>query len=98
MSETTEVSGGMSRAWRLSVRSKFLLMMLLTSLLSLGVITYLAYQSGKEAITKAAVNQLTSIRVGKKQQVETYFANLRLNIRRGPRDVRGARRSVERLR
>ncbi len=81
MSETTEVSGGMSRAWRLSVRSKFLLMMLLTSLLSLGVITYLAYQSGKEAITKAAVNQLTSIRVGKKQQVETYFANLRLNFR-----------------
>ncbi len=71
----------MPRGWRLSVRSKFLLMMLLTSLVSLGVVTYLAYESGKEAITKAAVNQLTSIRAGKKQQVETFFANLRLNFR-----------------
>ncbi len=56
-------------------------MMLLTSLVSLGVVTYLAYESGKEAITKAAVNQLTSIRAGKKQQVESYFSNLRLNFR-----------------
>jgi class 3 adenylate cyclase len=70
-----------NRSRRLSVRSKFLLMMLLTSLLSLGTITWLAYQAGKKALTEAAVNQLTSLRAAKKQQVEHYFASMRDSFR-----------------
>lgn len=69
------------RAGGLSVRSKFLLMMLLTSLLSLGTITLLAYHSGKQALTEAASRQLTSIRAAKKQQVEYYFRSLRDSFR-----------------
>lgn len=61
---------------RLSIRSKILLMMLVTSLLSLGTITYLAYQSGKDALTQAALDHLVSIRAAKKQQVEYYFRSL----------------------
>ena len=71
---------GTARAWRISVRSKFLIMMLLTSLLSLSAITYMAYQSGKAAITESAVNQLTSIRSAKKREVETYFRALRASF------------------
>lgn len=66
---------------RISVRTKFLLMMLLTSLVSLATITYMAYHSGKAAITEAAVNQLTSIRAAKKLQVEYYFQSLRSSFR-----------------
>jgi class 3 adenylate cyclase len=60
-----------------SVRSKLLSIILATSLLSLGIITYLAYQTGKNALTEAAFNQLTSVRSAKKQQVEWYFHNMR---------------------
>ena len=69
--------GDLSSFWRLSVRSKFLLMLLATSLLSLGTISYLAYQAGKKALTEAAVNQLASVRAAKKQQVEYYFRSMR---------------------
>ena len=66
------------RRW--SVRSKFLVLLLLTSLVSLGVITWLAYHTGKAAITEAAVNQLTTLRTAKKTQVEVYFRGLRSNV------------------
>ncbi len=60
-----------------SVRSKLLSIILATSLLSLGIITYLAYQTGKKALQDAAFNQLTSVRAAKKQQVEWYFQSMR---------------------
>lgn len=81
ISRLTPADRSAPRPWRLSVRSKFLIMMLLTSLLSLGTITYLAYHSGKATITDAAVNQLTSIRAAKKQQVEYYFKAMRASFR-----------------
>lgn len=51
--------------------------MLVPSLAGLGIVTYLASQEGKKALTEAAFNQLTSYRAAKKQQVEWYFRNLR---------------------
>jgi class 3 adenylate cyclase len=62
---------------RLSIRTKFLLMVLLTSLVGLAVITTLSSMTGKAALTEAAFNQLTSYRAAKKQQLEWYFQNLR---------------------
>jgi class 3 adenylate cyclase len=73
-----EAEKATGRRW--SVRSKFLVMMLLTSLVSLGAITWLAYRSGKAAITEAAVNQLTTLRTAKKTQVENYFRGLRNDV------------------
>ncbi len=61
---------------RLSIRTKFLLMMLLASLAGLGIITYLASRTGKDALTEAAFTKLTSYRAAKKQQIEWYFNNL----------------------
>lgn len=72
--------GDFSAFWRISVRSKFLLMLLATSLLSLGTISYLAYQAGKKALTDAAINQLASMRAAKKQQVEYYFRTMRASF------------------
>jgi class 3 adenylate cyclase len=66
--------------WRLSLRSKFLLMMLLTSLTSLGCISYLAYRAGEAALTDAAVEKLTGLRTAKKQQIEYYFRTKRSNF------------------
>jgi class 3 adenylate cyclase len=81
LTQDIDLQAGKPRAWRLSVRSKFLIMMLATSLVSLGAVTYLSYRSGQEALTRAAVNQLTSIREAKKQDIESYFRDIRLNFR-----------------
>ena len=62
---------------RTSIRTKFLLMMLPMTLLGLAIITFYASQTGKQALTDAAFNQLTSYRAAKKQQVERYFHDVR---------------------
>lgn len=61
----------------MSIRTKFLLMILLTSLIGLGTISYLAFQSGRQSLTESAFKRLTSYRSAKKQEIEWYFRNLR---------------------
>ncbi|MGI9407477.1 MAG: adenylate/guanylate cyclase domain-containing protein, partial [Hyphomicrobiaceae bacterium] len=71
-------AGGILQKLRdLSVRSKFLIMMLLTSLLSLGAVSLIGYKSGRDALVSEINNKLTSLRSSKKQQIEWYFENMR---------------------
>ncbi len=61
----------------LTLRSKLLLMLLPTSLLSMGTVALLSYQSGKKALTAQATDHVLSIRASKKQQIENHFRTLR---------------------
>lgn len=72
---------------RLSLRSKLLLMLLLTSLLSIAITAWIGYQNGSEALTRQSMDQLTSLRIGNKQQFEAYIDNLRQTFRTFGEDV-----------
>lgn len=70
-------SGVMSKLRSLTLRSKLLLMLLPTSLLSMGTVAVLGYESGKQALTEQATAQVLSVRASKKQQIENYFRTMR---------------------
>ncbi len=70
-------SGFLYQLRSLTLRSKLLLMLLPTSLLSMGTVALLSYQSGKKALTAQATDQVLSIRASKKQQIENHFRTLR---------------------
>jgi class 3 adenylate cyclase len=57
----------------MSIKSRLILMLLVVSLLSILVIGYLGWSSGRRALHEAIFNQLTSIRASKAYQIETYF-------------------------
>ena len=69
--------GLVSKLRSLTLRSKLLLMLLPTSLLSMATVAVLGYQSGKHALTQQATDQVLSVRASKKQQIETHFRTLR---------------------
>ena len=68
--------GLMYKLRSLTLRSKLLLMLLPTSLLSMGTVAILSYESGKRALTELATQQVVSVRASKKQQIENYFRTL----------------------
>ena len=74
---TVPESGLMSKLRSLTLRSKLLLMLLPTSLLSMGTVAVLGYESGKQALTEQATAQVLSVRASKKQQIESYFRTMR---------------------
>ena len=65
----------MNLTGHLSIRSKLVALLLLASFISTGVIGYLGYRSGKDALTEAIYNQLTTLRALKTQQVQAAFSN-----------------------
>jgi class 3 adenylate cyclase/HAMP domain-containing protein len=74
----------------LSIQSKLVLMLLAVSLASIATVGGIAYQSGKDALTKAAFDHLTSIRNSRKTQIEQFFLTTRtqvLNLAGDPRMV-----------
>jgi class 3 adenylate cyclase len=58
---------------KLSLQSKILSMLLLTTLLSILLTGYLGYSSGRQALTQRAINQLISIRESKAQEIQTLY-------------------------
>jgi class 3 adenylate cyclase len=70
-------SGFLYQLRSLTLRSKLLMMLLPTSLLSMGTVALLSYQSSKKALTAQATDQVLSIRASKKQQIENHFRTLR---------------------
>jgi hypothetical protein len=70
-------SGFLYQLRSLTLRSKLLMMLLPTSLLSMGTVALLSYQSGKKALTAQATDQVLSIRASKKQQIENHFRTMR---------------------
>lgn len=61
---------------RLSIRSKLVILLLLTSILSILIIAVLGYRSARDALNEAAYSQLNTLRSAKSQQVNSYFTNI----------------------
>ena len=61
---------------RLSIRSKLVILLLLASIVSMLVVAWQGYRSGKDALTHAVVNQLTTLREAKAQQVKAYLSDI----------------------
>lgn len=60
----------------LSIRSKLVLLLLLTSLFSIMLIAWQGYRSAQDALSDATFNQLNTLRAAKTQQVKAYFTNI----------------------
>lgn len=65
---------------RLSIQSKLMTMLLAVSIGSIGVIAYVGYLSGRDAIRDTVVKQLRGLRASKASQIEGYFRDLRSEI------------------
>ncbi len=62
---------------RLSIQSKLVLMMVLVSVGSLVIISYLGYVSGRDALTRQIENQLDGIRVTKSIAIQNLLKVIR---------------------
>jgi class 3 adenylate cyclase len=61
---------------RISIQSKLLAMLLVTSILSAAVVGFIGYQSGRSSLRAAVFDGLTEIRGSKARQLEAQFADL----------------------
>lgn len=64
----------------LSIKSKLQIILLITSLGSIFVVSYLSWSKARELLTHRIFNQLTSVRASKGYQVEAYFKNLQNHL------------------
>jgi class 3 adenylate cyclase len=65
---------------RLSIASKLIIMLLGVSSFSILLTAYLGYRSGRANLTERVFNHLTSVRVSKASQIESYFRTIRNHI------------------
>src|SRR5271170_412395 len=77
--------------WRLSIRSKIVLVLLLTGLSCLAAGGIIGYRAGDQALTQSVGQRLTALREIKRQRIETYINNQL----RTTRAVGGAPETVE---
>ena len=61
---------------RISIQSKLLVMMLVTSILSAAVVGAIGYQSGRSSLRASVFDRLTEIRGSQSRQLEAKFADL----------------------
>jgi class 3 adenylate cyclase len=61
---------------RISIQSKLLVMLLLTSILSAAVVGAIGYQSGRSSLRASVFDRLTEIRGSQARQLEAKFADL----------------------
>ena len=64
----------------MSIRSKLVILLLLTSILSILIIAWQGYRSAKNALNEAAHNQLNTLCTEKIQQVKSYFDSIENQI------------------
>lgn len=65
---------------RVSILSKLLIMLLLTSILSAAVVGYIGYQSGRSSLRAAVFDALTEIRSSQARQLEGEFGDLKNSL------------------
>jgi class 3 adenylate cyclase len=65
---------------RLSIQSKLILMLLVVCIGSIVAISVIAFSTGKETLTQAIFNELTSVRSSKKYQIESQFKLIRNEV------------------
>jgi len=64
----------------LSIKSKLQIILLIASLGSILVVSYLSWSKAREILTYRIFDQLTSVRASKAYQVEAYFKNLQSHL------------------
>lgn len=65
---------------RVSIQSKLLVMLLVTSILSAAVVGFIGYQSGRSSLRASVFDGLTEIRGAQARQLEALFSDLRNNL------------------
>ena len=61
---------------RISIQSKLLVMLLVTSILSAAVVGVIGYQSGRSSLRASVFDRLTEIRGSQSRQLEAQFSDL----------------------
>lgn len=61
---------------RISIQSKLLVMLLLTSILSAAVVGFIGYTSGRDSLRTSVFDRLTEIRESQTRQLRAQFADL----------------------
>jgi class 3 adenylate cyclase len=62
---------------RISIQSKLLVMLLVTSILSAAVVGFIGYHSGRSSLRVSVFDRLTEIRASQSRQLEAQFAELK---------------------
>jgi class 3 adenylate cyclase len=65
---------------RISIQSKLLVMLLVTSILSAAVVGAIGYQSGRSSLRASVFDGLTEIRASQSRQLEAQFAELKNSL------------------
>jgi class 3 adenylate cyclase len=65
---------------RVSIQSKLLVMLLLTSILSAAVVGSIGYQSGRDSLRASVFDRLTEIRQSEARQLESIFSDLKNSL------------------
>ncbi|SER68281.1 Adenylate cyclase, class 3 [Mycobacterium sp. 88mf] len=61
---------------RISIQSKLLVMLLMTSILSAAIVGAIGYQSGRSSLRQSVFDRLTEVRESQTRQLESKFADL----------------------
>jgi class 3 adenylate cyclase len=65
---------------RISIQSKLLVMLLVTSILSAAVVGYIGYQSGRNSLRAAEFDALTEIRQSQTRQLQSQISDLQNSL------------------
>lgn len=65
---------------RVSIQSKLLIMLLVTSILSAAVVGFIGYQSGRNSLRASVFDRLTEIRQAQSRQLQTGIADLKNSL------------------
>jgi len=65
---------------RVSIQSKLLVMLLVTSILSAAVVGFIGYQSGRSSLRVSVFDRLTEIRQAQSRQLQTGIADLKNSL------------------
>ena len=65
---------------RVSIQSKLLVMLLMTSILSAAIVGIIGYQSGRNSLRNAAFDQLTEIRQSQSRQLQGQLSDLKNSL------------------
>src|SRR4029079_12901960 len=65
---------------RISIQSKLLAMLLVTSVLCAAVVGFVGYQSGRSSLRASVFDRLTEIRGSQTRQLEAQFSDLKNSL------------------
>ncbi len=65
---------------RLKIKGKITAALVASAIVSITIVSIISYNNGKSSLEDRAFNQLTAIRAGKAQQIESYFQQIRNQV------------------